>query len=775
MAAYIRWFEDLSKADVPLAGGKGANLGEMVRAGLPVPPGFVVTAAAYRTFLEEADLGEEIARRLGETDVDDRHALDRVAEAIQARIREAPMPKSVQSELVQAYRELSRREGSGAELVAVRSSATMEDTEAASFAGMNRSYLNVRGEDDVVQRVKDVWASLYSPRVIFYRKRLGLPGEPEIAAIVQKMVNATKSGVAFSVDPATNDAQKMVIEAAYGLGEVVVGGQVEPDHYEIAKPGLSIAAMRVGQKPFMLTQDAEGRNVRVELPPEQAAARVLTDEEISKVAELVSRDEAHYRVPQDVEWCITDGQTYLVQSRPITKGSAPPPTASPEPTARKELARGLSASPGRAVGPVRVVLTPEAADALRPGDVLVAPMTSPDWVPFMRRAAAIVTDSGGMTSHAAIVSRELGLPCIVGARQATVALHDDQLVTVDATAGVVLEGGQTESAAAPAAGAMAVAPTVVAQRLVTATKLLVNLAEPERAQAVAALPVDGVGLLRAEFMLLSALQGVHPRLLIAQGRGAEFVDRMAEQLRVFAQAFAPRPVIYRAMDFRTNEFRGLQGGEEYEPHEENPMIGFRGAYRYVREPDLFRLELQALQRVRADLPNLHLMIPFVRTGSELRACKRLIDESGLGDERDFQLWVMAEVPSIVYWLEEYARLGVVGASIGSNDLTQLVLGVDRDNEELAPLFDERDRAVTETIRRIIAECRRLGLRSSICGQAPSVHPEYAETLVRFGIDSISVTPDVVDQTRYNIAAAEQRLLLEPHRRTGSGDQAQPDR
>jgi pyruvate,water dikinase len=276
-------------------------------------------------------------------------------------------------------------------------------------------------------------------------------------------------------------------------------------------------------------------------------------------------------------------------------------------------------------------------------------------------------------------------------------------------------------------------------------------------------------------MLLSALQGVHPRLLIAQGRGAEFVDRMAEQLRVFAQAFAPRPVIYRAMDFRTNEFRGLQGGEEYEPHEENPMIGFRGAYRYVREPDLFRLELQALQRIRADLPNLHLMIPFVRTGSELRACKRLIDESGLGDERDFQLWVMAEVPSIVYWLEEYARLGVVGASIGSNDLTQLVLGVDRDNEGLASLFDERDRAVTETIRRIIAECRRLGLRSSICGQAPSVHPEYAETLVRFGIDSISVTPDVVDQTRYNIAAAEQRLLLEPHRGTGSGDQARGDR
>lgn len=766
MATYIRWFEELSKADVPIAGGKGANLGEMVHAGLPVPPGFVVTAAAYRVFVDEAGLREEIARRLTAVDVNDRQALEHTADAIQDRIRAAPMPPAVQADLLDAYRALSRRTHADAALVAVRSSATMEDTAAASFAGMNRSFLNVRGAADVAQRVKDVWASLYSPRVLFYCQRLGLLGEPEIAAIVQQMVHATKSGVAFSVNPATADPHQMVIEAAYGLGEVVVGGQVEPDHYEVAKPDLGITAIHVGQKPFMLTQDAGGQNVRVELPPEQAAARVLTDAEIRTVAELVCRDETYYQTAQDVEWCIANGHTYLVQSRPITTGRGAPAVPEPaRPTARQELVRGLSASPGRAVGRVRIVRTPDAADALEPGEVLVAPMTSPDWVPLMRRAAALVTDSGGMTSHAAIVSRELGLPCIVGARQATTTLHDGLLVTVDAAAGVVLAGGEPEPAPGPpAAPATAAGPPVVT-RLVTATKLLVNLAEPERAAAVAALPVDGVGLLRAEFMLLSALQGVHPRRLLREGRGAEFVDRMAAQLRVFAQAFAPRPVIYRAMDFRTNEFRGLAGGEAYEPHEENPMIGFRGAYRYVREPDLFGLELQALRRVRADLPNLQLMIPFVRTGSELRACRRLIDQSGLGEERDLQLWVMAEVPSIVYWLEEYARLGVVGASIGSNDLTQLVLGVDRDNETLAPLFDERDRAVTATIRQIIAECRRLGLRSSICGQAPSVHPDYAETLVRCGIDSISVTPDVVDQTRYNIAAAEQRLLLESRRQS----------
>ncbi len=766
MPEYVRWFDELQKADVPIAGGKGANLGEMVHAGLPVPPGFVVTAAAYHKFLDEAGLREPIQQEIDALDVNDRAALEAAAESIQARIRAASVPAEVEHALVSAYEELSQRDHTAAELVAVRSSATMEDTERASFAGMNRSYLNVRGPDELVARVRDVWASLYTPRAIFYRKERDLGREPEIAVIVQKMVDAAKSGVAFSIDPATGDEQTLVIEAAYGLGEVVVSGQVEPDHYAVAKADLRLRDARVGHKAFMLVRDAQGGNQRVDLPPERADSRVLSDEEVARVAELVRRDEAHYHASQDVEWAIEDGQTYLVQSRPVTARAGTPPAA-PEGAARagQPLVRGLPASPGTVVGTVRVIRSPAEGDALQPGEVLVAPMTSPDWVPFMRRAAAVVTDSGGMTSHAAIVSREMGLPCIVGTHEATTVLHDGQLVTVDATAGAVLEGRvQASPTASPVPPAAAGAPPAPA-RLVTATKLLVNLGEPEMARAVAAKPVDGVGLLRAEFMLLSALQGTHPRRLLAEGRGEEFVGRMAEQLQVFAQAFFPRPVIYRSMDFRTNEFRGLAGGEEYEPREENPMIGFRGAYRYVRDPDLFRLELQALQRVRQDFGNLHLMIPFVRTGSELRACKRLIDEAGLTAQRDFQLWVMAEVPSVVYWLEEYARLGVAGASIGSNDLTQLVLGVDRDSEALAALFDERDHAVTETIRAIIAECHRLGLRSSICGQAPSVHPEYAETLVRFGIDSISVTPDVVDQTRYNIAAAEQRILLEASRQT----------
>jgi pyruvate,water dikinase len=762
MSTYVRGFEELGKGDVALAGGKGANLGELVHADLPVPPGFVVLASAYRAFVEQAGLQEPISQELAALDVRDRAALDAAAERLQARLREAPMPAAVRDELVAAYGELSARGGVAAELVAVRSSATMEDSELASFAGMNRSYLNVQGEDELAERVKDVWASLYSPRAIFYRQERGFGGAAEIAVVVQKMVQATRAGVAFSIDPASGDEQTLVIEAAYGLGEVVVSGEVEPDHYAVAKPDLSIQSVRLGHKAFLLTRDEQGGNRRLDLPPEQADSRVLTDEEIRRVAELVRRDEAHYQVPQDVEWAMENGHTYLVQSRPVTtRAPATPATTAPAgPAERQALVHGLAASPGVAVGSIRVVRAPAEGEALQPGDVLVAPMTSPDWVPFMRRAVAIVTDSGGMTSHAAIVSREMGIPCIVGAHDATAVLQDGMVVTVDATAGVVLAGRAAEVTPGPAAPAPVASAPTSAARLVTATKLLVNLGEPDKAHEVAALPVDGVGLLRAEFMLLTALQGTHPRRLVAEGRGEEFVARMAAQLHVFGQAFYPRPVIYRSMDFRTNEFRGLAGGEEYEPHEENPMIGFRGAYRYVRDPELFRLELQALRQVRADYPNLHLMIPFVRTGRELRACQRLVAEAGLMEQPDFQLWVMAEVPSVVYWLEEYARLGVAGASIGSNDLTQLVLGVDRDSEALAPLFDERDHAVMETIRAVIAECRRLGVRSSICGQAPSVYPEYAEALVRYGIDSISVTPDAIERTRYNIAAAEQRILLE---------------
>ena len=789
---YVLWFPDGSKNDLARAGGKGANLCEITRAGLPVPPGFVITVDAWRRFADGGSLASAIAQRLAGLDVDDADQLRATSQAIRTLILQAPLPDDVASAMRDAYAALSKEVARDAALVAVRSSGTVEDTAQFSFAGMFESTLNVRGSDALLRAVKECWASGFTARLLFYRVKQGLTGELLIAAVVQKMVDADRSGVVFTVNPATKDSRYLVIEGAWGLGEVVVLGKVTPDRWEVDKSNFTIASRNVSRKEFMLTRDPRtGETVRVTLDNEKGRAPVLSDAEVRAVADLACRVETHYGSPQDAEWAIEGGKVFFVQTRPITTlgigvsslkfGRRNGEAASGAP--RRVLLHGLGAGPGIAAGLVRVLASPSDSARLRQGEILVAPMTSPDWVPLMRRAAAVVTDAGGMTSHAAIVSRELGIPCIVGTRTATTTLSDGMMVTVNARDGTVSEGSLvagsgngTTGAAVAAPAAPSVSPGVVrapapalAPAPITATRVYVNLGEPDLAEAVAAMPVDGVGLLRAEFMLLEALDGKHPRMLIEQDEGVELVARMTRALRTFASAFAPRPVIYRATDFRTNEFRGLTGGQRFEPAEENPMIGYRGCFRYTKESALFALELEAIREVRREFTNLHLMIPFVRTGSELRACKQMIDASGLGADRHMQLWVMAEVPSVVAWLPDYAAMGVTGVSIGSNDLTQLVLGVDRDNEALSELYDERDKAVLATVRTIIKECKRLRITSSICGQAPSVYPEYAEHLVRWGIDSVSVNPDVVDRTRRNLAAAEQRILLDAARGWASTD------
>jgi pyruvate, water dikinase len=754
-AARLAWFSELGVADAASVGGKGANLGEMIRAKFPVPNGFVVTAEAFLETLDEGGVRDRIRSALEAASSADHGDLAALSAELKGLVREVGVPGALRDEIAKAYAEL----GSGENPVAVRSSAAGEDSADASFAGMNESFTNVRGLQALLERIVDCWASVYGARVISYRAGMAHAAEPAIAVVVQEMVASARSGVAFSVDPASRDPERVIVEAAYGLGEVVVGGLVEPDTYVVSRAHGQLIELKIGHKPFQIITDEGGSDARVELDAEKAREQVLTRAEASEVAALATRVEAHYGSPQDIEFAFDgDATLYLLQARPITTLDLEHGGAKAH---RAPIVRGLGASPGVASGKVRILREPSEGEKLASGEVLVAPATSPDWVPALRRAAAVVTDSGGLTCHAAIVSRELGVPAVVGARTATTALRDGDVVTVDGVKGTVT-AGEPEAKPKVEAREVSASPAVAAIESL-ATRIYVNLAFPEKAEAAAALPVDGVGLLRAEFMLTDALDNTHPRALIEEGRSEEFIERLVESILRVTTPFAPRPVVYRTTDFRTNEFRGLTRGEEFEPHEENPMIGFRGAFRYIEQPEVFALELEALARVRERTPNLKVMLPFVRTAWELDACLERIEKSPLGAQRDLERWVMAEVPSVIFHLPAYVKRGIDGVSIGSNDLTQLMLGVDRDSEICAKLFDERDYAVQEAIRSIVSSARRLGVTSSLCGQAPSNYPEVAEALVEMGITSVSVNPDAVESTRRAVGAAERRLLLEAAR------------
>jgi pyruvate,water dikinase len=777
---------DVSDSDLPLVGGKAGKLGELVRHGLPVPPGFVVTTEAYQAFVESTTLSAEIPGALATLDLDRPESVDAVARRIRTAFESTEFPPDMRSALEAAYQQFT--EDHDVRFSAVRSSATAEDLEGASFAGLQETYLNVTGVDEIMGAIRRCWGSLFTPRVLVYRAKKGFDhSQVRLAVLIQKMVDSVVSGILFTRDPNTGE-NHMIIEAGWGLGEAIVGGEVTPDHYVVDGATQRIVQKQISDQSIRLVRQEEGGNRREEVPEADRRRQKLPDDKIQRLASLARVIESRYRRPMDVEWCADVKSLYIVQARPVTtiptaKPASPASSdAAPEtPAARgpfrpaettdaKPIVRGFGASPGIAGGTARLLIGATAMDRLLPGEVLVTTMTTPDMVPAMTKAAAIVTDEGGMTCHAAIVSRELGVPCVVGTRTATKTIADGDQVTVDGKTGSVYAGlERANTATAAAAPATAGSPSGSSDPShngvpVTATRIYVNVGVPEKAAEYARLPVQGVGLLRIEFIFTAHVRE-HPVALVKAGRGPELVDRLADGLAQVCQAFYPRPVIIRTSDFKTNEYRGMPGGEAYEPEEENPMIGWRGCSRYISPVyrPAFLLELEAIHRIRTDrgLKNAHLMLPFVRNTWELEEIANMLREKGLRRSRDFQLYLMAEVPSTVLLAREFSK-HCDGFSIGSNDLTQLVLGADRDSETLGRMgyFDERDPAVLRAIELLIEGAHAEGRTVGICGQGPSVYPEFAEFLVRRGIDSISLNADTVVPTIRTIAALEQRMKLD---------------
>lgn len=777
---YILWFTEIGLEDISSVGGKGANLGMLIRNGVDVPPGFCVTSKAYIDFIKEAGLVDDIREIIGSIDFNDTNDLAAKCSRIRQKIIDVPVPGKMEKAIKEAYSSLSEKIGLEDPKVAVRSSATAEDLPDASFAGQQDTYLHINGAEAVISHVKKCWASLWTARATYYREDRNFNHfDVALSAVVQKMVNSKKAGVMFTGNPVNNDISEIMINSSWGLGESVVSGSVSPDEYILDKKTLEVKEKYIGNKKTMIIEVEDGIgtktvNVEKHLGSGKANEESLSEEELRILGKAAEKIEGLYDQPMDVEWALdmdTD-KLYILQARPVTtlKRSDKMQRES-EKTEEKlnVLARGLAASPGIAAGKVIIVKDIDEIARVKDGDILVTGMTNPDMVPAMRKATAVVTDEGGRTCHAAIVSRELGIPCIVGSKNGTEVLSDGMLVTVDATRGVVFEGRTRSSEEAEKASEKKAEFGLSSEMLyelapVTGTRIYMNLGEPAIISKYASLPFDGIGLMRTEF-IFSNMVGVHPMYLVKTGQGKLLIDKMAEGITAVAQEIYPKPAVVRLSDFRTNEFRGLKGGEEVEPVENNPMIGWRGVSRYI-SPDYeegFRLECRAIRKVRDDygLINVWVMLPFVRTIWELQKVKEIMASEGLIQDSSFKLWIMAEVPAVVFAADEFAKM-VDGFSIGSNDLTQLVMGVDRDSGILNSMgyFDERNISVTRAIEQLIKAAHDNGITCSICGQGPSLYPDFAEFLVRAGIDSMSINPDSVAYTRKMVAAVEKRIMLQ---------------
>ena len=772
---FLLWFEQLEREDVAIVGGKSSSLGEMTaKVDVPVPYGFATTAHAYRYFFEKSGLDNEVRELVGElTDVENSALLRDVCARIRQAILDKEMPQDLQDAIAAAYEELGKKMNIDQPYVAVRSSATAEDLPDASFAGQQDTYLNVQGAETIIAKVKECYASCFTDRAVYYREKQGFDHlDVALSAAVQMMVFSKAAGVMFTVNVATGDDQNILMEAAWGLGEYVVQGTVTPDNYTVCKKTHKILEKNVNGQDVKLVRKAGGDCEEQMVALDEQNMQKLTDEQIIELAGYAKKIEEHYGCYMDMEWGVDerDGKLWILQARPETvwsrrnkENGAPKEEKKAVTTDRKVIVKGLPASPGQVSGRVHVILDPSRIDEFKEGEILVTEMTAPDWVPAMKKAKAIVTDSGGMTCHASIVSRELGIPCIVGTKSrgeaATTTIPDGIDVTIDATHGVVYEGILEEPKKEQAAQQGAVVAEYFPP---TGTKVYMNLGDPELAEKYSNLPCDGIGLMREEFIWTTYIHE-HPLHLIKIGQPEKVVDQLAEGMRQVCQAMAPRPVTLRFSDFKSSEYRDLKGGDEFEPYEPSALLGWRGASRYYdpKYIDAFKLECLAVRKVREEfgLKNLHVMIPFCRNVEECEKVVNIMASCGLARGKDFKVWLMAEIPANIILADQFNKY-VDGYSIGSNDLTMLVLGCDRDNDTVSHIYDERNLAVKRAIRHLIDVAHKDGKTVSICGQAPSVYPEFCEFLIKSGIDSISVNPDTVKFTKKLVAQVEQRVMLD---------------
>ena len=762
--SYVAWFKDLNKDSIAVAGGKGANLGEMFNLGLPIPGGFSVTAQTYKEFIEKTGIKSKIEELLKGLNIEDTKVLQEVAKKIQELIISIPVPEEMKEEIQDSY-ELLGAEKEAHDLVeakevfvAVRSSATAEDLPEASFAGQQATFLNVKGKDNVVKAVRACWASLFTARAIYYREKNDFDhSKVLISAIVQKMVNSEKAGIMFTINPATNNGKEIVIEAVYGLGEYIVGGQVNPDLYIVDKDNKEIKKREIKKQEVGLFRGETGENEKQEIPKEIQERQIVVDSDVLELARLGRKIEEHYGKPQDIEWAIEGNDIFIVQSRAVT--TYKPKECKDEKEVCEEegkiLLKGETASSGVYSGKVKLISDPSELDKIEKGDVLVTSMTTPDMVPAMQRAGAIVTNEGGMTCHAAIVSREMGIPCIVGTDHATEVLKENQIITVHASRGIVYEGKiaikkeeQVEKVVTQAAD------------IITATEVKVIIDIPDFAGRAAATGADGVGLVRLEIMIANG--GIHPAEYIREGNEKAYIELLKKGIGTIAKSFDGKTVWVRCSDMRTDEYRNLKGGDQ-EPKETDPMIGWHAIRRLLDEEKILRAEFQAIRELHYEgHKNVGVMIPFVINVDEVKKAKEIMRDVGLEPCKAIDFGVMIETPASCWIIEDLCKEGISFISFGTNDLTQLTLGIDRNNQRIQKSFDEMHPAVLGEMAKVIKVCKTYGVKTSICGQAGS-RPEMAEFLVHQGIDSISANADAVDEIRHTVARVEKKLLLDHER------------